>query len=200
MSSRTCPWHLHKIARGAVAGTVAGLGAGLAFATAHAFIIVPIWDRMYGGLFGASVTGAVVGWAYVELLGDEPRPAGLEVARGALFGALLWLAVVPVTLVDVALRQLPRRTEFVEVSVAVALALIAGGLWGRLRTGRWRGTLAGAAATLALTLAMSGPVPIANGRRALGIFLGVFPASVVAGAILGLALSLARRRVPVMAP
>ena len=154
---------------------------------------------MFGGLFGATLGGAVVGWSYVELMGDEPNPPAGEMARGAIFGALLWLAVVPVTLADVALRLLPQRNEYVEVAMAVVLALLAGGLWGRFRTHHRRGVIAGAAATMTLTLAMGGPVPIGKSVWALGIWLAVLPACVVAGALLGLALSLTRRRETVMA-
>lgn len=192
------PVSLTRIRDIAIAGALAGLGAGLVFATLHALIITPIWNRMFGGLFGATLVGAVVGWFYAELMGDEPRPLAAETARASLFGALLWLAVAPVTLVD-AMLALPRHLEYVAVAIAVVLALLAGGLWGRLRTRRWRGTIAGAAATMALTMAMAGPVPIRKSVWALGIWLAVLPASVVAGALLGLILSLTRRREIVMA-
>jgi hypothetical protein len=187
-----------RIRDAAIAGALAGLGAGLVFAVSHAFIITPIWDRMFGGLFGASLVGAVVGWSYVELMGGEHHQSAGEMARGAIFGARLWLAVVPVTLADAALRLLPQRSEYVEVATAVALALLAGGLWGHVRARR-RGMIAGAAATMALTLAMGGPVPIGKSVWALGIWLAVLPACVVAGALLGLVLSLMRRREIVMA-
>jgi hypothetical protein len=193
------PVSLTRIRDAAMAGALGGLGAGLVFATLHAFIITPIWDRMYGGLFGASVTGAIVAWAYVELMGDESRSAAAETARASLFGAMMWLVVAPVTLADVVLKLLPQHTEYVDIVTAVAFALSAGGLWGRLRTGRWRGTIAGAAATMALTMAMGGPVPIGKSVWALGIWLAVLPACVVAGALLGLVLSLMRRREFVMA-
>jgi hypothetical protein len=180
-----------------MAGAIAGLSAGLVFASLHAIIIVPIWDRMYGSLFGASLVGSIVGWAYAELMGDDSR--AIRPGRGALFGALLWLAVVPVTLTDAALRQMTRRNEMLEVVVAVGLALLVGGVWGRLRTGHWRGTIAGAAAVFALTLVMGGPVPIANSVWALGIFFAVLPACVVAGVLLGTTLGLLRARA-VVAP
>lgn len=195
----TTPPSLTRIRDAALAGALGGLGAGLVFATLHAVIIVPIWNRMFGGLFGATITGAVVAWFYAELMEDEPRPVTPEMRRGARFGAQLWLAVVPVTLVDAPLRLLPEHSEYVEVTVAVCLALLAGGLWGRVRTRRWRGTIAGAVATMALTMAMAGPVPIAKSIWALGIWLAVLPACVVAGAILGATLARVRRQGIVMA-
>jgi hypothetical protein len=59
---------------------------------------------------------------------------------------------------------------------------------------RSRGMVAGAAATLFLTFAMAGPVPIARNARALGIYLAVLPASIVGGAILGVVIFVALRR------
>jgi hypothetical protein len=176
-------------------GALAGLAAGLVFATLHALIIVPIWDRMFGGVFGATATGAVVAWGYVEL---HPAPADVSVSAlsGARFGALLWLVVSPVSVVDAVLRAigfLP-RFELVGVAIALILCISAGAIWGWHSTRRWRGMIAVAAATLALTLAMGGPVPIGKSVWAFGIFLAVLAACVVAGVILGAGIALPRRR------
>ena len=183
-----------------VAGGLGGLAAGLVFATAHAFIIEPIWNRMFGGLAGATLVGAIVGWCYVELTGREPSAPRDEVRRGALFGALLWVSVTPVSLVDAAVRaaDLGRPDPFYDIAMA-AIAALVGGLWGWHRTRRLRGAVAGITATVALTMAMGGPVPIGRNVWALGIFLAVLPASVIAGALLGFTLSRARRRDIVMA-
>jgi hypothetical protein len=181
--------------RGAVlAGAFAGLAAGLVFATLHALIIVPIWDRMFGGLVGAAATGAVLGVAYVELY-SPPDDVAAAALSGARFGALLWLAVAPVSLVDAVLRAvgfLPRY-ELAGVAIAVVLALSAGALWGWRRTRRRRGSLVVAGATMALTMAMGGPVPIGKSIWAFGIFLAVLPACVVAGMVLGAAIALTQR-------
>lgn len=179
-----------------LAGGVAGLIAGLCFATAHALIIVPIWDRMFGGLLFAITAGAVGGWTYAELYPDQPDGTRRAAARGALFGAALWIAVIPVTAADVVLRWtgVAARNEYVAVAVAVVLALAGGCLWGWYRTKRRRGMVAGAAATLLLTLAMAGPVPIARSLRALGIYLAILPAAIVGGAILGVVIFVAQRR------
>lgn len=179
-----------------LAGGVAGLIAGLCFATAHALIIVPIWDRMFGGLLFAITAGAVGGWTYAELYPDQPDGTRRAAARGALFGAALWIAVIPVTAADVVLRWtgVAARNEYVAVAVAVVLALAGGCLLGWYRTKRRRGMVAGAAATLLLTLAMAGPVPIARSLRALGIYLAILPAAIVGGAILGVVIFVAQRR------
>lgn len=170
------------------------------FAVLHAFIIVPIWDRMMGGLVFGAVAGAVAGWAFAELYPEQPDVKSSMVA-GARYGALLWLAVTPVSVVDAMLRAvgfLPRY-ELVGVVLAVMIALAIGARWGWSRTRR-RGMVACAAATLALTLAMAGPVPIGKNIWAFGIFLAVFPASIVAGTILGASVALGRRRAAAIAP
>jgi len=184
-------------------GAIAGIGAGLIFATAHAILIVPIWNRMIGGLGWGAAAGAVGGWTFAELYPDEsaarvPRAA----LAGATYGALLWLAVSPVSAVDALLRRigvLPRY-EWLGVAVALIIAVGTGSALGWYRTKRRRGMLAGAAATLLLTLAMAGPVPIGKSPRAFGIFLAVLPAAMVAGAILASAISIARPRQRALAP
>jgi len=55
------PPPLARIREAIVAGAVGGLAAGLVFAVLHAFIIVPIWDRMMGGLVFGALAGAVAG-------------------------------------------------------------------------------------------------------------------------------------------
>ncbi len=167
--------------RNLIAGALAGLAGGLLFATAHAFIIVPIWSRLASGLLSGVAAGVVAGWAYTELRFDA------SITSGAQFGALLWFAVTPVTLVDAVLRALgfANRYEIVEVVVAVALALAGGAFLGQWRARRRRAIISGAAAALVLTMAMAGPVPIARNARALGIFLAVLPAALISGAVLG---------------
>lgn len=176
-----------------IAGFFSGLAAGLVFATAHALLIVPIWNRMAFGLTSAAVAGLVAGWAFVELgfdraSADQPRSWAADAAAGIRFGALLWLAVVPVTLADTALRLagIAPRFELLAVVVAVGLAIAGGMFLGSRLGGTRRAVVAGAAATLLLTIAMAGPVPLPNGRRAVTIFLSVLPACMIAGLILGL--------------
>jgi len=184
-----------------IAGALGGVAAGLVFATLHAFIIVPIWDRMMGGLVFGALAGAVAGWAYAELY-PEQHDITPSMRTGAKYGGLLWLAVTPVSLVDAILRAmviLPRY-EVVGVAAAVLLAVASGALWGWYRTRHKRGLVACAAATLALTMAMGGPVPIGRSLWAFGIFLAVLPASIVAGTILGASVALTRRRAAAIAP
>jgi hypothetical protein len=186
------PPSLARVRDAVVVGALAGLAAGLVFASLHALIIVPIWDRMFGGLFGAVLTGAVVAWGYAEL---HPEPADVfaSASSGARFGALLWLVVTPVSIVDAVLRALEflPRHELLRVAIALILCISAGAIWGWRNTRRLRGMFAVAAATLALPLAMAGPVPIGNSVWAFGIFLAVLPACVVAGVVMGSLLAVA---------
>ena len=178
-----------------IAGGVSGLAAGLVFAAAHAVLIVPIWNRMSFGLLSAAVAGLAAGWAFVELGFDHPSPDRpsrwrTSAAAGLRFGALLWLAIVPVTLADSVLRLagVTRRFELLAVAVAVGLAIIGGGLVGARLAGTRRAMLAGAVVTLLLTMAMGGPVPLPNGQRAVAIFLAVLPACMTGGLFLALAI------------
>jgi hypothetical protein len=178
--------------RDLVAGSVAGLVGAAGFAAAHAALIVPIWTRAGSGLLSGTLAGTVAGWAYAEL-GFDPARAGIQrrlaahLGAGAAFGALLWLAVVPVTLADALLRALGvlPRYESAGVVLAVFLAIGAGALLGWRRTHTWRAVVAGASATLMLTIAMVGPVPVGRSLRAFAIFLAVLPVAAVAGAVLG---------------
>ena len=175
--------------RNLTAGAVAGLCGAIVFALAHAILIVPIWNRSAFGLSWGVLTGIFAGWAYAELGFDrapDTRALPARLASGMRFGAVVWLAVVPVTLADALLRllQIAPRHELVLVGVALGLALTGGALLGWQRMHTRRAAVVGASATLVLTLAMGGPVPVGRSIRALGIFVAVLPAAVVAGAFL----------------
>jgi len=178
-----------EVVAGILAGALSGVAGALLFATLHAFIIVPIWDRMTSGLIWGAIAGAAAGWAFAECYPEAIRTRRMRmVGLGARFGALLWLAVTPVTGADALLRAagLASSNELVTVPVAVILALAGGGTLGWLITRRLRGVLAGAAAGMLLTIAMAGPVPVGRSTRALHIFLAVFPAAVLGGIALSL--------------
>ena len=68
-----------------IAGAIGGVLAGLTFAVAHAFIIVPIWDRMMGGLAFGAIAGAVGAWAYFELHSAPQWTVREAVLKGAAF-------------------------------------------------------------------------------------------------------------------
>lgn len=185
MTRRVSP----EISAAVLAGAFSGVAGGLLFATLHAMIIVPIWNRMTSGLVFGAAAGAMAGWAFAESYPDAIRSRSRQgVVKGALFGALLWLAVAPVTAADSLLRAtgIAPRYELFAVAVAVVLALAGGATLGWLITRRVRGALAGAAAGLVLVMAMAGPVPIGRSARARNIFLAVFPAAILGGIALAL--------------
>lgn len=178
-----------------LAGAIAGLSAGLVFATAHAMLIVPIWDRMMGGLAFGVLAGAGAAWAFTELYPDAQATLRGSAYAGARFGGMLWLAAAPATVVDAALRTtgVTGSVRWLEVPVAVLMFVTAGALLGRARRPTRRAMAAGAVATLLLGLAMAGPVPIMRSPRAFLIFLAVLPAALVAGGVVGAAVGLARK-------
>lgn len=172
-----------------LAGALSGVAGALLFATLHAIIIVPIWDRMTSGLIFGAIAGAGAGWAFAEWYPAAVRTrTKCNLSIGARFGALLWVAVAPVTGADAFLRAvgLAPRYELLAVGVAVVLALAGGGALGWLITRRFRGAIAGAVAGLLLVIAMSGPVPVGRSSRAFNIFLAVLPAAVLGGFALSL--------------
>lgn len=178
-----------EVIAGVLAGALSGVAGALLFATLHAFIIVPIWNRMTSGLIFGAIAGAGAGWAFAESYPEAIRTRTTRgVGAGARFGAFLWLAVAPVTGADASLRAagLSARYELLAVVIAVAVAIAGGAALGWLITRRFRGGLAGAAAGLLLTIAMAGPVPVGRSLRAFHIFLAVFPAAVLGGIALSL--------------
>lgn len=164
-----------------VAGAVSGLLAGLLFATLHAIIIVPIWNRMTMGLVFGIGAGTAAGWAYAEF-----TPHGARRRRGLTFGLLLFVAVIPVTMLDTMLRGLDftRQHRDVADAISVAIAVTGGAAIGWLRGQRWKPAVAMGAAALSLTLAMGGPIPVARSGRAAAIFLAVLVASLFGGVVL----------------
>jgi hypothetical protein len=166
------------------AGALAGLTAGIAFAAAHAFIITPVWSRMAGGLAFGVIAGAAAGWAFGELQTDG-SPA--SVRSGLRLGLMLWLAVVPVTLVDAGLRASGYAFAHRDITdaIAVILALAGGATLGVLRGTGKRSVLACALAAVVVTMAMGGPVPVGRNVRTVEILFAVLLASLVGGAMVG---------------
>lgn len=172
-----------------LAGAFSGVAGALLFATLHAIIIVPIWDRMTSGLIFGAIAGAGAGWAFADWYPSAIRTrTKRSVGTGARFGALLWLAVTPVTGADALLRAvgMAPRYELLAVAVAIVLAIAGAGALGWLITRRFRGAFAGAVAGILLVIAMAGPVPVGRSIRAFKIFLAVFPAAVLGGIALSL--------------
>jgi len=168
---------------------MSGVAGGVLFAALHAVIIVPIWDRMISGLIFGAVAGGSAGWAFAECFPDAVRTRSARgVGTAALFGALLWLAVAPVTAADALLRAtgIAPRYELLAVAVAIVLAVVGGAALGWILAHRRRAAIAAGVAGLLLVVAMAGPVPVGRSPRARNIFLAVFPAAILGGISLGL--------------
>jgi hypothetical protein len=158
-----------------IAGTISGVIGLFGFGVIHAIIIVPIWWRLFGGLPAALAGGALLGWALFEARAADRLTRRLF--SGLLFGVLLWLMLIPMTAVGNALRIYARNgggrlPESLEIALDCLLALLSGALAGWLIGRRWRVALAFAAATLALALAMGGPIAVTNSARAAWLFVG----------------------------
>lgn len=72
-----------------IAGALSGVAGGLLFATLHAIIIVPIWDRMTSGL----VFGAVAGILLVIAMAG-PVPVGRSTRALGIFLAVFPAAIL----------------------------------------------------------------------------------------------------------
>ena len=160
----------HRLAAFLIAGAVIGLLGVALFGAIHAAIIVPIWTRLSGGIPFAVGAGLAIGWAFYELRGSARFNAGVI---GALaFGILLWATLIPMTLFGVIVRAtgIHGQDDAWEVVLELALTFGTSVAAGRLISGRWRAALALGTASLALTLAQAGPIPVMNSGRAASLF------------------------------
>lgn len=178
-------------------GGLLGVATLLLFGTIHALAIVPIWSRLVAGLPFTVVAGFAVSWAYHEYWRSaSPAPTA---AAGLRFGALAWLAGLPATALANTVRLLTHHRPLAGWVDAASLGLAAVGgavlLWGLTRTRR--GALAGAFALAVLLVAGGGPVPVANGGRAIGLWAGFLVVEAVGGVVL--AWGYARVVAPVLA-
>lgn len=164
--------------RGAVSGAAVG-GLGVAgFGAVHALSIVPIWDRLLGGLPFALVAGTLLGWAWAALA-SLPRlrhPRWLH--RG--YGVLVWATTLPALAFGTLRRieALPGWLVAGETAATLALTalgavLVARWLGAGWRAGGWRVPLVFALGCCALLAGSGGPIPVANGGRAVALFVGV---------------------------
>jgi hypothetical protein len=173
--TRRRPWG--RLALAAV--LLAILGTAL-FGALHALVIVPIWRRLPGGLPFAGLLAVVLTWTWGEL-----RRAGLlasSLPHALAFGGLLWLAVLPTTLLGTVSRLtgLHRRAESLEMAGALLVAALTGLGLARLFRSPLGLQLTSAALAVTLVLGMAGPVPVVNGPRPRLLLVGFLPLFVAA--------------------
>ena len=169
---------------GIIAGGVVGAVGVATFGVVHALAIVPIWDRLAPGLFFAVPSGALIGWSFVEMQLAAPTSASPLLTWG--FGLLVWVALFPSLVLANVLRLLSvsaSTREFGDFAAFALTAVVAGAIAHASATG-WRVKVSFAAATCGLLAAGGGPIPIVNGPRARGLFLGVTALWLAAGAML----------------
>jgi hypothetical protein len=165
------------------AAILAALGV-LLFGALHAAIIVPIWQRLLGGIPFSFLAAAALTWMYTEL-----RRTGFlrsSLAHAIAFGFLVWLSLLPATLLGAALRLtgLHRNLGVLEDVLFLGLGAMTGTLLGHFFRLPLRLQIAASVSVVILVLAMAGPIPVSNGRRPLLLFLGFLPLYVLASAAL----------------
>ena len=181
----------HRIARVVTAGTIVGAVGAVSFAVVHGMLIVPIWSRIPGGMLQAVPAGIALAWAFERL--GRARNWRTPV-HGAIFGAVLFLTLVPGTLFANTLRLAGARPgDWPGTIGTLTIAAASGGLAGWILTRERRAARALAIATLVLTAAAGGPVPVVNSGRAAWLFVGFAPICLAAGTATTLARRIVRR-------
>jgi len=165
----------------AIPGVAVGLFAVLAFGTIHAWLIVPIWSRLAGGLPFAVLAGVSLAWAF-------DRAAHVRrwhtPVHGLLFGVYMFGTLLPATALDAAMRLNGLRLGDTTTStiIAVALYVTAGFLAGWVVSRQRSTAIVFAAATLTLMAVSGGPLPIGRSPRGAWLSLGVACIAALAGA------------------
>jgi hypothetical protein len=176
-----------------IPGVVVGLFAVLAFGTIHAWLIVPIWSRLAGGIPFALLTGLALAWAFDRVA----RVRGWHTpVHGLTFGVYMVGTLVPATAVDAVMRLNGIRLGDTTPGMAAGVALFAlSGLLVGWVVSRDRATaLVCAVAALALMAVAGGPLPIGRSPRATGLSLGVGVIAALAGAAIAAVRSVVRYR------
>jgi hypothetical protein len=168
-------------------GTLLGIvGVGL-FGAIHAWLIEPIWARLLGGLLFAIPAGIATTWCFVEMA--KARGSRVGWRYGLFFGVVIWLALVPMTVFAAWLRVagLRGRLDGVEEVLELAISAVTGFAVGLALGRSRRAAIAFAVGVAGLVLAMAGPIPVTNSRRALALFAAFLPLYIVTGLLLAAA-------------
>jgi len=180
-----------SIARVVTEGTIVGAVGAVSFAIVHAMLIVPVWNRIPGGMVRAVPAGIALAWAFEQLV--RARNWRTPIA-GAVFGAILFLTLVPGTVFANTLRLAGAHPgDWPGTIGTLAIAAASGGLAGWILTRERRASRALAIATLVLTAAAGGPVPVVNSARAAWLFVGFVPICLAAGTATAFARRIVRR-------
>jgi hypothetical protein len=169
-----------------VATLVLAFGGTLLFGALHAVLIEPIWLRLFGGLPFALLAAGAMTWCHAELVARDL--ISVRAAGGALFGAALWAALLPMTAFAAALRVFGLRSRLggLESGAELIVAAATGCVVGFAASRSWRLALASAVCLAALVLAMAGPIAVTVGSTQRYLLIGFLPIYVTAGAALSL--------------
>ena len=183
--------NLARIARVVTEGTIVGTVGAVSFAIVHAMLIVPIWSRIPGGMVQAVPAGIALAWAFEQVVQARHWRTA---THGAVFGAVLFLALVPGTVFANTLRLAGAHPgEWPGTIGTLTIAATSGGFAGWILTRERRVSRALAIATLVLTAAAGGPVPVVNSVRAAWLFVGFLPICLVAGTAAAFARRIVRK-------
>jgi hypothetical protein len=170
-----------------LAGAATGIAGLAAFGAAHALVIVPIWVPLLAGIPFSIVVGILIAWTFYELrsAGSLERPF----RSGLLLGMVLWVSLIPMTMLDVLLRLSGNHAtsglaETLEITADLGLAFGAGWLGGWILSRRWRPALAMGIAALSSALAAGGPIAITKNLRSGLLFASLLGVFLVVGVVL----------------
>jgi hypothetical protein len=174
------------VIRIAIASVVLAVAGTALFGTLHAWLIEPIWRRLPGGLPFALLAGVGMTWCFLELVARGVLSG--RIASGALFGASIWVALLPMTAFAAFLRVSGLRSRLggFEAAAELLVAAATGVAVGFAVARSWRVALAAGACLAAVVLAMAGPIAVTVGPRHRHLFIGFLPIYVAAGAALSI--------------
>jgi hypothetical protein len=166
-----------------VAGGIVGALAAVLFLTMHAILLVPIWFALARAVATGAIGGAGIGYAFgVLAASDLSRPS---VRRGAAFGAYLWLALLPPSVVELTLKTVsPNIADPIDVALVLASLVLppAAAAWSYRRARRAVATAI--VAVIGLFVLTGGPLGPLQFRRGVSLVAGLLPIFSIAGVCL----------------
>ena len=161
-----------------IAGATLGLLGAVLFAVAHAVLISPVWSSLLGGLPISLAVGGACGLAFARIWATARRR--VRISDGARFGLLLWISLLPVTLVAAGLRWagMHDAESSLEVLGLVIVSAASGAGLGYAVNQRRGDAAILSVATVLLVLAMGGPIAVGQSATGVGLyvaFAGLLP-------------------------
>jgi hypothetical protein len=153
------------------------------FATAHALLVTPIWDRLFGGILFALGSGIAIVWLYARVVFSSTKH---WLRAGLRFGLVLWGLLLPANLLAVAIRVTGFHNaadDTWEVAAGLTITGCVAALWA-FRRHRSMAMAVKAAVALAIVFAaMGGPVNVTRSPWATALLFSFIPIYVVAGVV-----------------